>query len=190
MRIHRKNDSEKYCPGCETVLDVGSFNKKGIGKKGQQLFSSYCKSCLSDKTSEWVRPSREQNRQYRKQWLNTSETARKSMTEERQRRRKRDPDRTKQTDLKSDLKKYDLTLQSFIDMNDLQEGVCAICKEPPAKGRRLCIDHDHAIADHIHVRGLLCNICNVLLGMAKDNVEILRAAIAYLQPPMLLSKAA
>jgi len=26
--------------------------------------------------------------------------------------------------------------------------------------------------------------------MAKDNVEILRAAIAYLQPPMLLSKAA
>jgi len=40
------------------------------------------------------------------------------------------------------------------------------------------------------VRGLLCNRCNVILGMAKDNIAILQTAVAYLQRPMLLSKAA
>jgi hypothetical protein len=187
---HQKNASDKYCPGCDTALDVGCFNKKGIGKKGQQLFSSYCKSCLKDRTKEWAGPSREQNRQYRKKWLSSSATARKSMTDEGRRRRKRDPDRAKQNDLKSHLKKYDLTMQSFNELNDLQEGVCAICKELPAEGKRLCIDHDHAVIDRVRVRGLLCNRCNVILGMAKDNIAILQTAVAYLQRPMLLSKAA
>jgi hypothetical protein len=40
------------------------------------------------------------------------------------------------------------------------------------------IDYDnHALGT---VRGLLCNRCNTILGMARDNIEILKQAIAYL----------
>ena len=40
------------------------------------------------------------------------------------------------------------------------------------------IDHDHVTNQ---VRGFLCNDCNLLLGRAKDSVEILEKAIAYLE---------
>lgn len=54
---------------------------------------------------------------------------------------------------------------------------CAICGGQPTNGRRLAIDHSH-VTDEI--RGLLCNKCNLLVGHAKDSVDILRAAIVYL----------
>ena len=54
-----------------------------------------------------------------------------------------------------------------------QEGICLICKKDEAT----VVDHCH-ITDT--VRGLLCHSCNLLLGQAKDNIEILRNAIEYL----------
>jgi hypothetical protein len=39
--------------------------------------------------------------------------------------------------------------------------------------------------DHVHgsnrYRGLICSTCNVAIGMAKDNVELLKKIIAYLE---------
>lgn len=56
---------------------------------------------------------------------------------------------------------------------------CAICGDVPKEGaRRLAIDHCHASDE---IRGLLCWNCNLLLGNARDSVDILRAAVAYLQ---------
>ena len=54
-----------------------------------------------------------------------------------------------------------------------QNGLCAICKE----NRPRCLDHNHKTG---LTRGMLCNQCNVLLGMAKDSVETLQRAIDYL----------
>lgn len=62
-----------------------------------------------------------------------------------------------------------------------QNGCCAICGIDHAArvgSGRLSIDHDHATGK---VRGLLCHRCNSLLGHAKDKVETLRKAIAYLE---------
>jgi len=44
-------------------------------------------------------------------------------------------------------------------------------------GRRLSVDHDH---DTDEVRGVLCHSCNVVLGLVKEDVEVLRKAILYL----------
>jgi hypothetical protein len=63
-----------------------------------------------------------------------------------------------------------------------QGGVCAICAQPPNVGHgrthgNLSIDHDHASGD---VRGLLCHHCNLMLGNARDSVDVLLRAVVYL----------
>jgi hypothetical protein len=50
----------------------------------------------------------------------------------------------------------------------------------------LAVDHDHTccsgeITCGKCVRGLLCVRCNTVLGLLRDDPEILRAAIAYLE---------
>jgi hypothetical protein len=59
----------------------------------------------------------------------------------------------------------------------LLDGRCEICGEKKTI-RGLHVDHDHTNNKY---RGVLCAKCNLLLGMAGDNIEILMNTIAYLQ---------
>ena len=70
-----------------------------------------------------------------------------------------------------------LTEDEYEAMLEAQGGVCAICKEKP-KGSRLAVDH---LAGTDNVRGLLCNRCNLGLGHYRDDPDLLKAAIEYLQ---------
>jgi hypothetical protein len=73
----------------------------------------------------------------------------------------------------------DMTADAFAELWTVQKGRCAICQEPLKLGARgVHVDHDHRSRI---VRGLLCNSCNVGLGMFKDNPELLIAAIDYLK---------
>ena len=49
----------------------------------------------------------------------------------------------------------------------------------------MCIDHDHETG---FVRGILCSLCNTLLGHAKDDPEILRKAAEYLDRDLISNK--
>ena len=70
----------------------------------------------------------------------------------------------------------------------LEEQVhCKICKtELLKKDRDWVVDHDHNCCpknkscDNCR-RGFICQPCNKVLGFAKDNTEILQAAIDYLE---------
>ena len=55
-----------------------------------------------------------------------------------------------------------------------QNGKCAIC----GKKKKLLLDHLHSSGKR---RGLLCNRCNIGLGMFLDNVSSLNAATRYLK---------
>lgn len=57
---------------------------------------------------------------------------------------------------------------------------CMICKTDNPGDRGWAIDHDH---DTGAVRGVLCQFCNVGLGMFRDNIEALESAISYLKEP-------
>lgn len=57
-------------------------------------------------------------------------------------------------------KKYGITPEIYEEMLEAQDGVCAICGNPP-KQRRLHIDHCHKTNE---VRALLCVTCNIKLG--------------------------
>lgn len=81
---------------------------------------------------------------------------------------------------------HDMTLKEYDQMFETQNGVCAICRKPETKKdkngvngtyRRLSVDHNHKTGK---VRGLLCGKCNVILGLAQDNPDILAEATAYL----------
>ena len=58
--------------------------------------------------------------------------------------------------------------------------VCGICRESESRNRRLSLDHDHRTG---MIRGFLCSRCNLLLGGAKDDPEILGRAARYLKAP-------
>lgn len=53
---------------------------------------------------------------------------------------------------------------------------CAICDETTNKA--LSVDHSHSTNQ---IRGLLCTRCNLGIGYFKDNIELLRKAIQYLE---------
>ena len=73
-------------------------------------------------------------------------------------------------------RRYNLTIEQVEEM--AAKG-CAICGTTTWNGRhqRPHIDHDHETG---RIRGLLCHSCNLLLGNARDDPSILRAAIRYL----------
>jgi hypothetical protein len=43
---------------------------------------------------------------------------------------------------------------------------------------RGCADHEHV---SLKPRGILCSTCNIMLGQAQDNPEILRGGAEYLE---------
>lgn len=78
------------------------------------------------------------------------------------------------------VKVYGIDDQEYIRLLALQGGKCAICRTRPV-GKRLAVDHDHKTMKN---RGLLCKRCNRdLLGSAHDSIEVLKAAVAYLDTP-------
>ena len=77
--------------------------------------------------------------------------------------------------------KYRITEQRYFEILEKQIGLCAICgsDSPRRKGsKNFAVDHDHTTKE---VRGLLCHPCNVMIGLAKDSIEVLEMAIKYLK---------
>lgn len=82
---------------------------------------------------------------------------------------------------KSHLKRrYNLTIEEYDQLLEAQNYLCALCGEHLINGqtKRPDIDHDHATGK---IRGILHRGCNTMLGHAKDDINILRKAILYLE---------
>ena len=60
-----------------------------------------------------------------------------------------------------------------------QRDKCAICKKPSSfNGVSLVVDHCHKTGT---IRGLLCHMCNLMLGNASDDIKILLNGVTYLK---------
>ena len=75
--------------------------------------------------------------------------------------------------------KYSISKEEYLSILESQNELCAICGKHYTDSL-----YGHLYVDHCHssgkVRGLLCNHCNTLLGMAKDSLDILDKARQYL----------
>jgi len=70
--------------------------------------------------------------------------------------------------------RHGLSVADYRALLKKQHHCCAVCGKKP---RKLVVDHNHTTDK---IRGLLCLHCNSLLGFARDNKLILKAAIRYL----------
>lgn len=93
-----------------------------------------------------------------------------------------DPERAKSIYLE---RHYGIDLAAYNAMYERQNGLCAICQHPEHvldkrtnRPRMLAVDHDHVTNE---IRALLCTNCNKGIGHFHDSVDLMRAAIAYLE---------
>lgn len=61
--------------------------------------------------------------------------------------------------------KYALSIEDYDNKLKEQNGVCALCQQPPQK-YRLAVDHSHITNE---TRSLLCTPCNVKLAVFEDS---------------------
>lgn len=86
------------------------------------------------------------------------------------------PEENRRKNLK---KRYGITLDEYSTMLAAQNYRCAICRtdEPKHKGF-FVVDHCHTTG---RIRGLLCQRCNYVVGLAGDDPELFRMAFEYLK---------
>lgn len=73
-------------------------------------------------------------------------------------------------------RKYGVSKAVYEMLLSIQGHKCGVCRSPFLETPNL--DHCHSTGQ---VRGLLCRACNHLLGLAKDDLRILRNAARYLE---------
>lgn len=151
---------KKRCPKCGKDLPLSKF---GVRKSKNILkYHSYCKKCRKQYSREW--------------YLKNTEKAKQSAV----RFKKQNPIRCLNYLIKSQLKKYGLTIEQYNKILKQQNYKCAICgKTEKENKQRLSVDHSHKTS---FVRGLLCKYCNGrLLQYLRDSKRHAVGLIYYLQ---------
>lgn len=83
--------------------------------------------------------------------------------------------------------KYNISEDQYLSYLKIQNGCCALCgKTPEQNGKALSVDHNHRCCGPDRscgecVRGLLCAVCNTILGFAKDDESIFENILNYLR---------
>lgn len=126
----------------------------------------------------WRAKNKARDQATRKRWR-ARNTER--IREQYQQWRKRNPDKVKRHARRVSLRRrYGITEAQYDALLESQGGGCAICGSPVANkaGHQLYVDHNHQTN---RVRGILCQQCNSVLAYARESVQNLLRAAAYLR---------
>lgn len=131
----------------------------GAGHGTERIVASgVCVTCNSERTRAYRQANAERTKQQRLDWKkNNPGKVAESLRSYQIRRR------------------YGIGLREFAEILASQGGKCAVCRKVE---KRMVVDHCHSNGA---IRGILCNRCNVALGMAKDDPTRLRALVRYLE---------
>lgn len=156
----------KVCSRCKIEKPRDEFYKNERYRDG---LGSDCKACRKVTKENWRRKYPERAKAYDKKRHSSPEF-----------KARRKLNRIKET--------YGITLEQKHALLKAQGGCCAICKTAdPTPVRKnqdpWFVDHCHAYEEStggIKIRGILCCLCNFMLGNAKDSRETLLAAVQYI----------
>ncbi len=154
-----KEPESKLCKGCNKVYPITAFAlrlKRGNTKRRSRCSKCEVIACLKyqAKTPETVRAAK---RQYVLD----------------------NPHKSSYWAMRSQFIRVNLDPDVGTALYQQHNKQCDICGKTETENKqRLCIDHCHT---EVKFRGFLCSTCNHGLGNFKDNIEVMRAAIKYLQ---------
>lgn len=85
--------------------------------------------------------------------------------------------------LKTNIKRYGISIEEFEDILSNQGGGCGICGQKESvsfdgKKTRLSVDHNHSSGG---IRGVLCRKCNAAIGLLNDDAELVQRAADYIR---------
>lgn len=133
------------------------------------------------KQADYYEKTKERQQKYQKEYYERIGRQRKGFSPRQPARKLTYEDyvrRQRDNTLKS---KYGITIDDYERMFESQNGVCLICGKPPTGNtttKMLAVDHCHKTG---LVRGLLCHKHNSAIGLLDDDIELVRAALRYLE---------
>ena len=160
--------SEKTCRRCGELYQPTARCQKYCGK--QKVRGTCSWHVAQEITKKWLAENPKKLKEYREKWW-------KDLIA--------DPERH-QAYLKrcrrKDLKRQGMTQDQYEAKHAEQHGTCAICRLPhgrslSGRSKDLAIDHDHVTGQ---LRGLLCDDCNIGLGLFHDDPQRLMNAALYI----------
>ena len=92
---------------------------------------------------------------------------------------------TKNNSERNRFRKHGTTKEYFESLVEAQGNCCAIC-EKSGTWKTLVVDHDHSCCDSQFscgkcIRGALCRTCNTVLGLLKEDENIIMSVISYIK---------
>lgn len=184
---------KRRCLSCGTWLDPGSFGTTRAGN-----LNSHCKSCVQYRAKEEIEYAKKQVKERGKgawYWQTLAGREEKKLELERGRsfcrgcqkffdtpkNRKSKSDSCPRCDRDRSYKKsYGVTLEWKEAKMAEQGGLCGACHRPIDNGRKYtsaCVDHCHRTG---RIRGIICNRCNIAMGICEDDPAIVGMLLQYL----------
>ena len=178
----------KTCTKCKTEKELDKFY---VARAFPDGLMYTCKTCTTERNRLWRKNNRALDRKYTREYYAKNRDKFRARDRE---YKKNNRDKIRLTERKYYFKHkekidaknrkrflrqyYNLPIERYEEMYREQNGVCLICKNINIAGRKLAVDHDHNTGV---IRGLLCSKCNMGIGYFKDDVDLLRIAIDYLE---------
>lgn len=149
-----------------------------------------CYDCVLNKNKIYNKKNADKLAEYKAKWYQENKNKSNTIDDEAKKlinktRNKNYKDRQKER-IKAykRISQYGLTEPEYNSLLDACDNKCTICGNAESSKtnngliKALCIDHCHSTGQ---VRGLLCDNCNRGLGLFKDSIESLKAAVNYLE---------
>lgn len=172
----------KTCPSCKTAKPLSEF----YPDKSKSGHGSRCKECVLAKARAWrASHPEEARRRSSEQWARRSAQMTPEQRLSRSRAKTRDGTRRHGGP------------EERARLWTLQGGCCYLCGLPFEGGEPVHVDHDHSCCpggkstdscQHCR-RGLAHPRCNQIIGLAGEDMNVLRAIIANFEPVQAAARA-